>query len=97
MNLIILRINSNIPVIIQGETGCGKTYLIRYLVEDVMQEELNIFHVHAGITTKDIVEKMIEINKRASDLNNKKRVWVFFDEFNTSNALPNICEIIVER
>lgn len=28
---------------------------------------------------------------------NCKRFWVFFDEFNTSSALPNICEIIIER
>ena len=33
MILILLRIRSNIPVIMMGETGCGKTFLIRKLSE----------------------------------------------------------------
>ena len=28
---IFFRINTNIPVILMGETGCGKTSLIKYL------------------------------------------------------------------
>jgi hypothetical protein len=31
MILIILRVRVNVPVIIMGETGCGKTSLVRYL------------------------------------------------------------------
>ena len=33
MILILLRIRENIPVIMMGETGCGKTSLIRKLSE----------------------------------------------------------------
>jgi len=67
-----------------------------------MEEELNIIHIHAGITTRDIVNKILEINSRAEQLTSQstkenQHIWVFFDEFNTTNALPNICEILVER
>ena len=33
MLLILLRIRENVPVIMMGETGCGKTSLIRKLYE----------------------------------------------------------------
>ena len=51
MNVIYLRIQSKIPVIIMGETGCGKTSLIRYLCETIRYEEIKIFNIHAGVTT----------------------------------------------
>ena len=31
--LIFMRIRSNIPVIMMGETGCGKTSLIKFLAK----------------------------------------------------------------
>ena len=53
MALILLRIRSNIPVIMMGETGCGKTSLIRKLSElknDGNGDKMKILNIHAGTT-----------------------------------------------
>ena len=54
--LILLRIRANVPVIIMGETGCGKTSLIRKLSELMNNGECNmeILNMHAGITHREI-------------------------------------------
>jgi archaellum biogenesis ATPase FlaH len=41
-----------------GETGCGKTSLISFFCKNVLQDRLEVFNIHAGITTKMIIEKM---------------------------------------
>ena len=59
MVLILLRIRANIPVIMMGETGCGKTYLIRKLSEllnNGSSKRMKILNIHAGINDKDIIE-----------------------------------------
>ena len=43
MLLILLRIRENVPVIMMGETGCGKTSLIRKLYELMNDGEDNIY------------------------------------------------------
>ena len=57
MVLILLRIRENIPVIMMGETGCGKTSLIRKLSELINNGEskMKILNIHAGITDQEIV------------------------------------------
>ena len=65
--LIFMRIRAKIPIIMMGETGCGKTSLIEMaskLVnynnnENVTLKKLNI---HAGISDKDIIEFFDKIN-----------------------------------
>ena len=59
MVLILLRIRANIPVIMMGETGCGKTLLIRKLSEMINNgstKKLKILNIHAGISDKDIIK-----------------------------------------
>ena len=65
MILILLRIRENIPVIMMGETGCGKTSLIRKLSELINNGEskMKILNIHAGITDKEIVEFLFEQRK----------------------------------
>ena len=56
MILIYLRIRANIPVILLGETGCGKTSLIKalsYFLED--EYKLIEFNIHSGISYEDIL------------------------------------------
>ena len=68
MILILLRIRENIPVIMMGETGCGKTSLIRKLSELINNGEckMKILNIHAGITDKEIVDFLYE-PKREED------------------------------
>ena len=59
MVLILIRIRSNIPVIMMGETGCGKTSLIRKLSElknDGNADKMQILNIHAGTNDKDIID-----------------------------------------
>ena len=59
MILIYMRIKAGIPVIMMGETGCGKTSLIKKLSELINNREKNemkILNIHAGTTDKDIIE-----------------------------------------
>ena len=61
MVLILIRIRSGIPVIMMGETGCGKTSLIRMLSQ--MQNEgdkqkMKILNIHAGTNDEDIIKFM---------------------------------------
>ena len=52
MVLILHRINSDIPVILMGETGCGKTSLIKFLANIIFRGDLNnlrILNIHSGI------------------------------------------------
>ena len=62
MILILLRIRENIPVIMMGETGCGKTSLIRKLSELINngKSQMEILNIHAGITDDEIVKFLFE-------------------------------------
>ena len=65
MVLILLRIRENIPVIMMGETGCGKTSLIRKLSELINNGEskMKILNIHAGISDQEIVEFLFDGKK----------------------------------
>ncbi|CAG9325347.1 unnamed protein product [Blepharisma stoltei] len=123
MNLIYLRVYSGLPVIIMGETGCGKTSLIQFLVENVLgkpkkeplrsslhssssiEEETkdessrlySKISIHAGTTSEDIRNKMKKITEKAQKIGPDEKLWVFFDEFNTTDSIGMICEIMCER
>ena len=45
--LVLFRIEANIPVIMMGETGCGKTSLIRIMAQ-LMGINMKILNIHAG-------------------------------------------------
>ena len=79
MCLILIRLRANIPVIMMGETGCGKTSLIRKLSE--LQNNgkcvLVIDNIHAGHTNEDIIsfiEKKVipQANQLAESQKEKK-------------------------
>ncbi len=93
MALIFYRIKAKIPVIIMGETGCGKTSLIKKLNQFQNNGDLSsleIFNIHSGITEQDIIKKMNEINQIAQE---KNEIWLFFDEINTCKSMGLLSEI----
>jgi midasin (ATPase involved in ribosome maturation) len=61
MCLIVLRMRANIPIIVMGETGVGKTALIRYLVENVFRDQLKLFDIHAGVAESHLIGMVKEI------------------------------------
>ena len=98
MVLLIYRIKANVPVIIMGETGCGKTSLIKKLSHILNNGEeglVEIINIHPGIKDKEICKRMNDINKKAKMKN--KELWVFFDEINTCLSLALLTEIFINR
>ena len=55
MAVIFLRIKSGVPVLIMGETGVGKTILVKYL-STLIQEKIEILNVHPGLSQQDIAD-----------------------------------------
>ena len=81
-----------------GETGCGKTSLIKFFSQNILNDLLEIFNIHAGISAKNIIDKIKGYIDYAIFLSlENKNLWIFFDEFNTTENLGLICEVLTER
>ena len=81
MILIYYKILSQLNLIIMGETGCGKTFLLKKLHELLNNgEEIEyILNIHGGYTDEKIIEEKEKINEETEkerDIN--KKHWVFF-------------------
>ena len=102
MLAIHMRFRCNIPVIIMGETGCGKTRLINFMCKLQAKrrniENLVVLKVHGETTRQDVLrsyEKALALAK----LNFVHGVdtILFFDETNTSPMIGLIKEILCDR
>ena len=62
MLAIHLRFQCGIPVIIMGETGCGKTKLVQFMCNlqraGRKVQNMMVVRVHGGTTSKNIQEKV---------------------------------------
>ena len=80
--------------------GCGKTALIQFLCQKILNDELAVFRIHAGITSEKIIETMNAFIVKANEcaiIDPRKRLWVFLDEFNTTPSIGLFKEITCER
>lgn len=99
---IEMRFRCDIPVIIMGETGCGKTRLIRFLSDlrrgGADAQTLCLVKVHGGTTATMIharvreAEQLALYNKKAHQLD----TILFFDEANTTEAISCIKEVLCD-
>lgn len=92
MVLIVLRMQGHQPIIIMGETGCGKTSLIRFL-STVCQIDFQILCIHAGVTEDMLINKISACDSDAKK-NFARDVWLFLDEINTCDHLGLICDVL---
>lgn len=103
MLAIHMRFRCGIPVIIMGETGCGKTRLIKFICElqrgRVATQNMKLVKVHGGTTSEMIYSKvkeaehMASINKQSYNLDSV----LFFDEANTTEAISSIKEVLCDK
>ena len=98
MVLLVYRIKANVPVIIMGDTGCGKTALITKLNQILNngKKTVEIINIHPGITDEllcEIIKEKDEIAKKQED----EELWIFFDEMNTCLSLSLLTEIFINR
>jgi hypothetical protein len=94
--MIIQRAYLQIPIVIMGATGCGKTYMIQFLAECLLQHNYRCFTLHSGVSERDIIELMNEERTKAFN-SLDETFWILFDEFNTSPLQCLISEIMVDR
>ncbi|PKY27156.1 hypothetical protein RhiirB3_477801 [Rhizophagus irregularis] len=92
MALILLRARANIPVIVCGEAGCGKTSLIAYLAL-IVEVQFMALNLHAGIDERIIMRFTNDALKKAE----KGEIWLFFDEINTCNHIGLLADLISRR
>jgi MoxR-like ATPase len=111
MLAIEMRFRCGIPVVIMGETGCGKTRLIRYMCDlkaelnklmerdnPVERENFFILKVHGGILENDIVRFVDKVQSHAEEnMKHGLDTIAFFDEANTTDAIGLIKEIMCDR
>ncbi|XP_071620775.1 E3 ubiquitin-protein ligase RNF213 isoform X1 [Heliangelus exortis] len=100
---IEMRFRCNIPVVIMGETGCGKTRLIKFLCKlrrsYLEVENMKLVKVHGGTTAEMIyarieeAEALAKINKEQHGLD----TVLFFDEANTTEAVSSIKEVLCDH
>ncbi|ESO94720.1 hypothetical protein LOTGIDRAFT_232244 [Lottia gigantea] len=102
---IYMRFRCNIPVIIMGETGCGKTRLVKFMCSlqcpvgtDV--QNMILMKVHGGTTPQNIIEmvdKATEIaTANANEYGDHFYTVLFFDEANTTESIGLIKEIMCD-
>ncbi|KAL4648632.1 E3 ubiquitin-protein ligase rnf213-beta-like [Arapaima gigas] len=102
MLAIHMRLRCGIPVIIMGETGCGKTRLVRFLCdlqrEGKNTENMIIVKVHGGTTSDTIHQKVMEAEKLAEKNQRDFRLEtiLFFDEANTTESIFAIKEVLCD-
>ena len=102
MLAIHMRFRCNIPVIIMGETGCGKTRLINFMCKLQAKrrniKNLVVLKMHGDTTRRDILksyEKALRLALR--NIVHDIDTILFFDQVNTSNTIGLIKEILCDR
>ncbi|KAM9258624.1 E3 ubiquitin-protein ligase rnf213-alpha-like [Morus bassanus] len=103
MLAIHLRFQCGIPVIIMGETGCGKTKLVQFMCNLQRAgrkiQNMMVVRVHGGTTSKTIQEKVRQAMElaHANEKEHNIDTVLFFDEANTSEAVFAIKEVLCDH
>ena len=103
MLAIHMRFRSNIPVVIMGETGSGKTRLVKFMCDllrgNQKVQNLLIMKTHGGITKENIYDMVLKaiIQAQINTRKGVKQTVLFFDEANTTNAIGTFKEVMCDR
>jgi hypothetical protein len=94
--LMIIKAKLRLPIVIMGESGCGKTYLSEFVSQCLLQYPLKKYTLYSGVTELELLNFMSECVSLAKAIP-EDDFWVFFDEFNTSSLQSIISEIMIDR
>ncbi|ETO22356.1 hypothetical protein RFI_14844, partial [Reticulomyxa filosa] len=92
---IFFRIKAGIPVLIMGETGCGKTKLLKYM-SIVLGITMKSIDVHGGYGVKQLQQDLEEPLADATK-NTGKTHLIFLDEINTSPDIGAFKEVVCDH
>ena len=102
MLAIHMRFRCGIPVVIMGETGCGKTRMVDFMSRlkrggDKEVQNMVVVKVHGGITVA-VIQKRVKKAVKLARLNLEKNLEtiLFLDEANTTEAIYAIKEIVCD-
>ena len=103
--LILLRIRAKIPIILMGDIGCGKSYLIEMASKLINRGNNTIYKmtINSGTTNEDInqfIKKIITLDKKEDKkiLENQKKEENSIKKSNTSKSdLESFTEDINNR
>jgi hypothetical protein len=96
--LMIFKAQLRHPIIIMGESGCGKTYLSMFLAKGLLGDEFKMKTLYSGFSEAKLVEFIEKCIDLANELaGQNKRLCVFFDEFNTTAIQSLIADVILDR
>ncbi|CAK9107728.1 E3 ubiquitin-protein ligase rnf213-beta (Mysterin-B) (Mysterin-beta) (RING finger protein 213-B) (RING finger protein 213-beta) (RING-type E3 ubiquitin transferase rnf213-beta) [Durusdinium trenchii] len=89
------RVTSGVPVVIMGESGCGKSAVVCFLAKFL---RLRVFtlDVHGGLEEEDILKFMDEAETVFHDVSSVL-LWTFLDEINTASCVGLFRELICDR
>ena len=93
---IYFRVKAQLPVLIMGETGCGKTRLLKYMA-DILSMHMITVDVHSGFTMKELEQEMNKAVRVAQLEYQGITVLLFFDKINTSKEMSSFKEIICDH
>ena len=93
--LILYRIHADIPVILMGDTGCGKTILLTKLNQLLNngKSTIELININIGMTDEKIIEIIQNINEKAEKT--EEELWLIFDKINNNSSL--IKEIFINK
>uniref|UniRef100_A0A1I8FY75 ANK_REP_REGION domain-containing protein n=1 Tax=Macrostomum lignano TaxID=282301 RepID=A0A1I8FY75_9PLAT len=106
MLAVYMRFRCNLPVVVMGETGCGKTRLVRFLARLMLPQSAEgvdnmlVLKVHGGTTERaieDAVRRAERLARKNSRLVPGLFTILFFDEVNSTNAVGLIKEVMCDR
>ena len=85
--IILLKIQASIPVILMGETGCGKTSLIKMLSIFMNKgyEKMKTLNIHAGTNEEDIIKFMEEKVIKCLEPDFQKELDEIMNKFDKEN------------
>ncbi|ETO14750.1 hypothetical protein RFI_22618 [Reticulomyxa filosa] len=92
---IFFRIKSGIPVLIMGETGCGKTKLLKFMAS-ALNINMTSIDVHGGYTAEHL-QKDLEKPLKEAQQHKDQTYLIFLDEINTSPEIGAFKEVVCDH
>jgi hypothetical protein len=95
------RLQCGIPVVLQGETGCGKTHLLQFFSK-VAGTIFEVINIHRGVTASEIVDRMATVVQRlkrqqAANGGYKPIAIVLLDEVNSMESVWLAKSLVCDR
>ena len=104
---IYMRLRADIPVIIMGETGCGKTRLCKYMCDLQINprdkgrvKNMYLVKVHGGTSAEEIIDHVNKAEELALENSRRQKgmfTVLFFDEANSTEAIGVIKEVMCDK